>query len=84
MKAIRTKNLPMTETKPLRIKATDNDGNSYLTSPLPHEDNSDTHKRAAFELCNRMKWGCTYVMGALDGGYVFVNIVGAESFQVTW
>lgn len=76
MKAIVTKYLPCTNTKPSRIKATAEGGNS-ITISFPHED-VDPHETAANALVAKMDWGRGYrlVGGGLPNGdkcWVFVS-----------
>jgi hypothetical protein len=75
MKAIQTKYIPATETKPSRIKATAEGGNS-LTITYDHSGNE--HETAALALVAKMGWGkgCRLVGGGLPDGsmaWVFVE-----------
>ena len=74
MKAIITKKLPFTSTKPTRIKASDLDGNSVT---VPYDDalrwsTGETHIPAARALCEKMGWHGKLAQGSLGGDYVFV------------
>lgn len=74
MKAIQTKYIPATDTKPSRIKATAEGGHS-LTITYNHEGNE--HEQAAKALVAKMNWGqgCRLVGGGLPDGsmaWVFV------------
>lgn len=79
MKAIQTKYLPPTNTKGLRIKAFDFDGNSVTISAynLPGDDLSDSACRhAAHAFLNKMDWPwdkSKLVSGAVKDGYIFCN-----------
>lgn len=69
MKAITTKYLPQTRTKPARIKAFDLDGNSAVIG-YPHEEQfTDRHRLAAVALCEKMGWSGaeTLIEGKIKG-----------------
>lgn len=78
-KAITTKYLPYTNTKPSRIKAFDGDGHSVT---IPYDSNEpgasgfcieDRHRAAAVKLCEKMDWDHTHLVGGGTGkGYVWV------------
>jgi hypothetical protein len=71
MKAILTKYLGATNTKPGRVKAYDCDNNS-ITIPYDHElIQGMAHKKAAEALCYKMKWTGKLVGGGIKGGYAF-------------
>jgi hypothetical protein len=76
MKAIKTKHIPPTATKPGRIKACDGDGNCVTRSvhSFGNVDTDQVHKRAAMALCKKMDWhGCKRLQGGSIGGdYVWV------------
>jgi len=86
MKAILTKYLPATDTKPSRVKAYDGDGNSIT---LPYDDNSGKQDhvspfaRAAVALCRKMGWtyGGKLISGGTKTGAVFV-FEKSESFEI--
>ena len=67
MNAILTKVLPATDTKPTRIKAYTEGGNSCITSwsacDQPGSAQAQAHLFAAQQLCKKMHW-----WGALVGG----------------
>jgi hypothetical protein len=69
-KAIMTKALPATNTKPRRIKAWDMDGNTLTTS----YSGEDAYRRTAVQLCRRQGWRrCEKLVGgAVKDGYAFV------------
>lgn len=76
MKAISTRALAPTDTKGLRIKAYDLDGNSVT---IPDPDLPDTHQEAryaaaAVALCRKMEWSGPLLGGAVKDGYVFVFV----------
>ena len=73
MKAIETKYVPATNTKPSRIKAMTADRKISITIPYNHEGSvSDAHSEAAVALCHKLDWKGALVMGALnETGYVF-------------
>lgn len=60
VKAITTKYVPYTNTKPARIKATDNDGHTVIVSYDKMSDGvnnlDEIHRNAAIELCKKMGW----------------------------
>jgi hypothetical protein len=67
MKAIITKCLPQTNTKPARIVAFDLDGNRIVVSA----DDAD-HGKAAFLFCQKMRWAGTLNGGAIKNGMAWV------------
>lgn len=72
MKAIITKYLPATNTKPSRIKAFDSDNNS-VTIPFPDNlENEACYKLAAVKLAEKMNWSTDLLGGGVKDGYVFV------------
>ena len=82
MKAISTKILPATNTKPARLKAYDSDGNSYIigADSTQYARNTElAHKYVARSLANQMGWPGTLVGGGTKEGYVFVFLpLGSE------
>jgi hypothetical protein len=78
MKAIVTKYIPRTETKPSRVKASDSDNNSVIIS---YNDDS-SHKEAAIALCQKMNWHGTLTGGGVKDGYVFVFSDPKNEFTV--
>lgn len=77
MKAILTKFLPTTATKPARIKAYTIDGNQLTLSNEECSDNGrdDTalrHLYAAYKLAEKMNWPGNLVGGGTPEGYAFV------------
>lgn len=71
MKAILTRSLPATATRPARIKATDLDGNS-ITAPGYGRGVEDAHDHAALALCVKMNWPGDLIRGWIDTGAVYV------------
>jgi len=72
MKAIKTTYHGATNFRGARIKATDGDKNS-IWIPYPYElSGEDCHKKAAVELCKKMKWDTDLLGGGLKDCYVFV------------
>jgi hypothetical protein len=70
MKAIMTRYLSQTNTKPARIKATDCTHNSVTISRHDFESYDDAHEAAALQLCRKMKWdrgGIKLIGGGLGG-----------------
>lgn len=65
MKAITTRWIPATNTKPTRIKARDGDNNSVTISAPNVDADVDAHKVAANQLCDKMNWD-----GILQGGWI--------------
>jgi len=85
MKAILTKRLPATNTKPARIKAYDSDGNSIVLSvhvfPLDDANEEGKHFHTASALASKMGWwagraGKCYTLhgGGIKGGYAWVFV----------
>lgn len=76
MKAILTKIIPCTNTKPTRIKAYTEGGNAITLSwSLCEEqgiDNGHAHLFAAKALCRKMGWGENIIRGGTPTGYAFV------------
>jgi hypothetical protein len=72
MKAIVTKYIPCTNTKPSRIKATDTEHNSIIVSYNDDSDTEHAHMAAALALCKKMNWPDTIIGGGTKTGYVFV------------
>jgi hypothetical protein len=71
MKAIRTKFIPATNTKPARISATAEGGNRVVVS-YDHEGTQEqAHAQAALALCAKMGWTGALVAGGLEDCYVF-------------
>lgn len=79
MKAITTRFLGPSYTKPSRIIARDEDGNRFSASVsklsdwgrLPHIE--DVHAAAAIALCRKMNWHGSLIGGSIKGGYVFLS-----------
>lgn len=78
-KAILTKVLPSTITKPYRIKAFDCDGNSVCYSTDATLNESE-HLSAARLLCEKMRWTAPLVGGGYVGvrGIVYAFVFHAE------
>ncbi len=82
MKAIKTKCISATDIKPVRIKATDEDGNSiirswgyYLEQEVDESSyDAGIHRNAAQALCDKMGWKGEFVTGALKDCYVHVFV----------
>jgi hypothetical protein len=76
MKAILTKALPWTQTKPRRIKAYTEGGNSrtlsYDTCTANGESDREAHLFAAESLACAMNWSTDLIGGGTDEGYAFV------------
>lgn len=81
MKAILTKVLPCTNTKPTRIKAYTEGGNSITISweeaEYPEKSHAQTHLYVAQQLCKKLKWEGKLIGGGTPEGYAFV-------FQESW
>ncbi len=71
MKAIQTKYLPATNTKPSRVKAYTAD-QSITISYDDEYSQEEAHKKAAVALCNKMGWSTALIAGSIDNGYVFL------------
>jgi hypothetical protein len=79
MKAISTKILLATNTKPKRLKAFDCDGNSVIISEGEVSGSlhsEDTNKFLAQKLADKMGWPGELVGGWTKEGYVFVFLPG--------
>jgi len=74
MKAITTKYLPATPTKPCRISASDMDGNRIIVNGAGLSDYT-IHLNAAKALSIKMEWGDgrNLIGGEIKGGYVWVR-----------
>ena len=75
MKAILTKVLPCTDTRPTRIKAYTEGGNSLTVSWTECDEGrtqGEAHMYAARKLCNKMHWGGKLIGGGTLEGYCFV------------
>lgn len=76
MKAILTKIIPCTNTKPTRIKAYTEGGNSLTLSYNACDTESDgppsAHLTAAQSLCRKMQWTGELIGGGTPDGYCFV------------
>ena len=73
MKAITTRYISATSTRPARIVAHDLDGNK-VTIPFDHdrETHEGPYRKAAEALCEKMSWGYQLIGGATKEGYAFV------------
>jgi hypothetical protein len=78
MKAITTKYIGTTATKPSRISAYDIDGNRVVINYPVMDRKFSKHSEilyyeiAAKALCNKMGWSGELIGGAIKDGYVFV------------
>jgi len=76
MKAILTKILPCTDTKPTRIKAYSEGGNSVILSwsecDSDGRNQGQAHLYAAQALCAKMDWPTDLIGGGTIEGYCFV------------
>jgi len=73
-KAIVTKYIAATNTRPSRIKASDEDGNT-ITIPYDHSlSHGQRYAKAAVALCEKMGWSTNLVGGHVKDGYVFVTL----------
>ena len=76
MKAILTKIIPCTNTKPTRIKAYTEGGNSITLSwgecTEQGLNNGLSHLYAAKKLAEKMKWSTNLLGGGTPTGYAFV------------
>lgn len=81
MKAILTKYIGPTNTRPSRIKASDCDGNS-VTISCPHELSGEAcFRKAADALCQKMGWKGPLVGGGLKNDWVFCFADGCPEVQ---
>ena len=76
MKAILTKIIPCTNTKPTRVKAYTEGGNAITVSWSTCDDDGRTqgqaHLFAAKKLCEKMQWTGELIGGGTAEGYCFV------------
>lgn len=77
MRAILTKYLPYTNTKPSRIKAYSGNGKHLLSHTvsihsLPETHDEDRHKHAAYLLAYKYNWNGSLIGGETPEGYAFV------------
>ncbi len=79
MNAILTKVIPATNTKPTRIKAEAGNGAKVIISVHKLDQDGgmgwhqeELHKRAAYALCDTMKWDGLLIGGGTKEGYAFV------------
>ena len=77
MKAILTKVIPCTNTKPTRVKAYTEGGNSIIVSWSEcdadgRNDQGHAHLYAAYKLAKKMNWPGTLLGGGTPDGYAFV------------
>jgi hypothetical protein len=70
MKAIITKYIPATNTKPSRVKAWTEGGNSVTIGY--NSDNDNPFRVAAEKLCAKMQWPGRLIEGGTGNGSVFV------------
>ena len=81
--AIFTRYLGPTNHRGTRVKASCAGSTDTVTLAWDYALNDATnHKLAAFDLIRRMDWAGTWVGGSTVDGYAFVNIHGADSFDV--
>lgn len=79
MKAIQVKYLPATNTKPTRLKAWAEGGNSAVVSKSYELDEVDNYKVAAKALMDKLGWHHQIVGGGLpNGNYCFVMLAKDE------
>ena len=76
MKAILTKILPCTDTKPTRIKAYTEGGNALILSwsacDTADRTQGEGHLYAAQQLATKMNWSTDLIGGGTPDGYAFV------------
>jgi protein involved in temperature-dependent protein secretion len=80
MKAIITKWIPATDTKPTRISASDGDGNKIVI-PCTYGD-TDPSDEAVKALCAKMEWHGKLAKGWTPLGNVYVFINEHDAFEV--
>ena len=68
MKAIMTKYLPVTNTKPARIKAYTVDNNSIVITAGRYENDYQDHKSVAWALIDKMGWNTDGKLNIIGGG----------------
>jgi hypothetical protein len=81
MKAIRTKFIPATNTKPARISATAEGGHRIVISYDSEGTQEEAHAKAAIALCAKLGWTGKLVAGGLDDCYVFC-FAKANHYQI--
>lgn len=72
MKAIKTKYIGPTNTKPSRCSASDCDGHRVTLTWDQGLDAEEMHRQAALALCERMGWRGKLVTGSFPDCYVHV------------
>lgn len=72
MKAIRVRHLPPTSKLPRRVKADDNDGNSFTLHLCESDQFEGSYRRAAAALCANMKWLGRLIEGQYGHDHFFV------------
>lgn len=82
MKAITTKYHGPTNTRGLRISATDGDGNR-VSVPYNYSLSGElVHREAVYALCAKVGWSGELVSGSIKGGYVYVWTRTGDTFTV--
>jgi hypothetical protein len=82
MKLIRTKYLPITTYKGSRVVADDGDGNRIIVGWGDALNVNEVKKRAAYELCKKMKWDATNLLYVGEWQkYMFFTI---DKYYVGW
>jgi len=72
MKAITTKSIAATNTKPEKIKAFDEDGLNHTVSAGLSQTIKGSHRIAALGFMHKYGWEGEIVGGSVKGGYVWV------------
>jgi len=81
MKAIQTKFLPVTNFKPLRVKAWIEGGASVVVSYHSYDSAYDAHRDAARKLHTKLDW--ERVSGGFDGGWVSGGLPNGDYCHVS-
>lgn len=82
MQTIITKVLPVTNTKPTRIKATSTSGLSVTVSRYSFDSMEDAHEAAVRALMGKLNWTGTMVGGNMKEGMVWVFARNAPTIRV--
>ena len=72
IRAIRTRHLGYTNTKPCRILASTDTGHKLYIGTTNFNEYEDAHYTAAQALANKLRWGKFQAVGVFNGDYYWV------------
>ena len=78
LQSISTRDIPATNTKPARIRATASGGVSMIVSRHCMSDYFNAHAHAARMLADSLDWADEFIPGATRDGYCFVIDCGVR------